>query len=90
MKRLPRKYKKQVKKIVGRKYASKMVMTALVTASARSQVAIIAATPLYTGTAVQAEIALKALRSVDIMVDTAQAIQKIMSEPPNSWRDFIR
>lgn len=88
MKRLPRKRKKQVKKIVQRKTASKMAMTAAVTAQAYAQTAIISSTQFSSYGPIG--VVDKALSVTRLMVDTAQAIGKIMSEPPNSWREFIR
>lgn len=85
--RLPRKDKKRVKKIVARKTATKIVMSAVMQAQTMAQLAIIAATPNYNE---PAGIALKALRVVENISDTAKAISRIMSEPPNSWRDFAR
>lgn len=88
MKRLPRKRKKQVKKIVERKTALKMAMTAMVAVQSRVQIAMIASTPIpYFG---PAGIAHKAVSVAKAVADTATAIQRIMSEPPNSWREFIR
>jgi hypothetical protein len=87
MKRLPRKRKKQVKKVVERKTASKMIMCALTAASAHAQTAIIASQPISIP---QVGIAHKAVRTAMVMVDTAVAIQRILSEPPNSWREFIK
>jgi hypothetical protein len=84
--RLPRKKKKAVKKIVSRKMASKMIMTAMLTASSRTQLAMISATPMSS----PMDIPLKALKVVQTVSDTAQAIGKIMSEPPNSWKEFIK
>lgn len=82
--RLPRKRKKQVKKIVARKNAIKMTMTAVTVAQSWAQMAVISATPSITS------VPEKALKVVQITSDTAKAIGRIMSEPPNSWKDFIR
>lgn len=32
----------------------------------------------------------KTIAATRVAMDSAQAISKIMSEPPNSWREFIR
>lgn len=86
--RLPRKRKKEVNKIVAKKTASKMVMTALVTASAAVQNAMIISRPTpYFSPVTIAEKSLAVVRNV---VDTAQAIKQIFSEKPNHWTDFIK
>jgi hypothetical protein len=84
--RLPRKLKKKVKKIVERKTAVKCVMAAMATAQSLAQMAIISATPGF----LPHSIALKALKTAEIVQDSAKAIQNILSEPPNSWRDFLK
>lgn len=86
--RLPRKQKKNVKKIVARKTATKTVMSAMVTAQALAQTAIISALPSFMPPAVT--VADKSLKVAMVMIDTAKAIKQIMSEKPNSWRDFIK
>lgn len=86
--RLPRKRKKQVKKIVSAKTAFKIVTAGMVSAMGIAQTAIIASTPInYIG---PAGIAHKAVSAAKVMVDTTQSINKIMSEPPNSWKDFLK
>lgn len=85
--RLPRKYKKKVKAIVAAKSASKVAMTAMVTASSALQVAMISSMPIPVTSGSLAD---RALEVVGVVSDTAQAISKIMSEKPNHWRDFVR
>lgn len=86
--RLPRKLKKQVKKKVAAKTASKMVMSAIVTVQTMAQNAIIASRPVsnYTG----ATVAEKSLAVAQNLIGAAKAIQNIMLESPNSWRDFVK
>lgn len=86
--RLPRKRKKQVKKVVARKTASKMAMCAVVAAQSYAQTAIISAIPVYSFAAVG--VADKALRVIETVINTAYSVKQIMSEPPNSWREFIK
>lgn len=86
MKRLPRKYKKRVKKIVEQKRAFKILQASMASAMGRSQIMIITSQFSHGPSG----IALKALEVAKTVSNTAQAIRKIMSEPPNSWRDFIR
>lgn len=86
--RLPRKEKKKVKKIVAAKNAYKTLMSAMVASQAMAQSSIIVSNvfpqlaPSMT--------AYKALRVANVAIEAAQAIKKIRSEPPNSWRDFAR
>lgn len=89
MKRLPRKRKKQVKKIVERKRAYKIATTAMVAAQSHIQIAIIASTPVPDQPP-PVNVAWRSISAAKVMVDAAQSISKIMSEPPNSWREFIR
>lgn len=87
--RLPRKRKKEVKKIVAVKTAYKMVMTAMVTAQSTAQVAMIAATPtLNVIPAVSA--AQKGLKVAEVLVRIEKYIKQILSEKPNHWRDFVK
>jgi hypothetical protein len=88
--RLPRRYKKKVKKIVAAKSALKMAMASIVTMQARAQVAIISAQPVPHDYPPTTFIAERALRVAEAVVDTSEAIGKILSEKPNSWRDFIK
>lgn len=89
MKRLPRKRKKQVKKIVERKRAYKIAMVGLMSVQARAQISLIVSRPIsYFPPPVN--VANKAASVAKAVVDAATAIQRIMSEPPNSWREFIR
>lgn len=83
--RLPRKRKKQVKKLVAAKTAIKITMSAMTSAQAMAQTAVIAAIPSF-GVAGPAD---KALKIASVLVDTKNSIMRIMSEPPNSWKDFI-
>lgn len=84
--RLPRKRKKQVKKLAAVKTALKVTMSAMTAAQAMAQTAIIAAIPSFSITAPSE----KALRVAQTMVEATQSIKRIMSEPPNSWRDFVK
>lgn len=84
--RLPRKRKKQVKKLVAKKTALKIAMSAMVSAQTMAQSAIIAATPSHQPFG----IATKTLSIAQNVAGAAKAIQSIMLEPPNSWRDFVR
>lgn len=86
--RLPRKLKKKAKKIVAKKTATKTVMSAMVAAQAMAQTAIISALPSFSPPTVT--IAQKSVKVAMVMVDTAKSIKQIMSEKPNSWRDFIK
>lgn len=88
MKRLPRKYKKLVKKIVVAHIALKVTTAAMAAAMGIAQMSIIVATP--TSLPGHLSIADKALSVARVAMDRAQTIGKIMSEPPNSWREFIR
>lgn len=83
--RLPRKRKKQVKKLIAKKTALKITMSAMVSAQTMAQTAMIAG--YYTGPSMIAD---KALSVYQIVTGAKKAIQKIMTEPPNSWRDFVR
>lgn len=90
-KRLPRKRKKQVKKIVAAKTAMKTVTAAMTSAMGMAQIAIITLRPTPNFISLSAaSIAEKTLAAATVAMDSAKAIQKIMSEPPNSWREFIR
>lgn len=88
MKRLPRKYKKQVKKIVAAKMAFKTVTASMTAAMSCAQIAIISATPFSLYGPVG--IADKAVKVAQVSIDAANSIRKIMSEPPNSWKEFIQ
>lgn len=86
--RLPRKRKKQAKKIVAAKTAFKIVSSGIVSAMALAQTAVIASTPAqYIG---PVGVAYKAVSVANVMADTAQSINKIMAELPNSWKDFLK
>lgn len=82
--RLPRKYKKQVKKKVAAMNASKVLRSAMASMMAATQLAMISSYPMQTSPAE------KAMSVAGLVVDTAKSISTIMSEKPNSWRDFIR
>lgn len=84
--RLPRKRKKQVKKLVAAKTAIKVALSAMTSAQAAAQVAIIGAIPGH-GPTFLVE---KVLRVAQVAADTSKAIGRIISEPPNSWKDFIK
>lgn len=82
-KRLPRKRKKQIKKIVAVKSALKCVFAAIVSAQSMARVSAVLATPFN-------PVPDKVMSVVEITKYTACAIGNIMGEPPNSWREFIR
>lgn len=82
--RLPRKYKKQVKKKLAAINASKVLRSAMASMMSAVQVAHITSYPMQTSPAE------KALSVAGLVVDTAKSISNIMSEKPNSWRDFLR
>lgn len=84
--RLPRKEKKRAKKIVAKKSALKAVMASVVTAQALAQVAVIRSMPYGSPD----RMIDRPLQIVNVSINTAQAISKIMSEPPNSWKDFCK
>lgn len=86
--RSPRKRKKQVKKIVAAHTALKVTTAAMATAMGMAQISMIAATPTHLPGPLS--IADKALSVARVAMDRAQAIAKIMSEPPNSWKEFIQ
>lgn len=81
--RLPRKRKKIVKAIVSRNSARKVVMSSVVTVQSVVQIARIQAMPLNSFDPG------RSVAVLGLVTDTAQAIQKIMSAPPNHWREFI-
>lgn len=85
--RLPRKKKKQAKKLVATKTALKVALSSIAAAQAMAQNAMIAATPSDN---LISSVALKSAKISMNLVDTSVAIKRIMSEPPNSWKDFIR
>lgn len=88
MKRLPRKYKKRVNKLVAAKNAYKTLMSSMVASQAMAQSSIIVSNVFPQFAPIM--IAYKALRVAQVAVEASEAIKEIKSEPPNSWRDFIR
>lgn len=87
--RLPRKYKKQIKKVVAVASASRIVRAALISMSSAFQVAAISAQPWSFGERNEAAAA-KAFSVADVVSNAAKSISEIISEKPQSWRDFIR
>lgn len=81
--RLPRKLKKKAKKRKAFHDAMIMTQTAMLAVMGRSQVAMVAATPIRH----PSEIALKALRVAEVLYDTAQAVSKCMSQIKH-YREF--
>lgn len=77
---VPRKNKKQAKKLKSVGDASAMVQTALVTANNAARIAIISSQ-------YQAP-ALKALYVAQTVIDTAQSIQKVMSQI-KPWHEYV-
>lgn len=93
--RLPRKYKKQIKKLVSITNATKYLRCAIVSMQSSAQLAMISARPIpsfLNGGFISPapEIANKALCVVELVSNTAHSISNIMNEHPKSWRDFIR
>lgn len=83
--RLPRKRKKVVKAIVSRNSARKVVMSALCSAQSLMQIAVLRSRPIPAHIHIEKGVAI-----VEVVTNTAQAIQQIMSAPPNHWREFIK
>lgn len=88
--RLPRKHKKQVKKLVAAKSTLKMAMASLVSFQSYIEVATISAQPIPMHTQPSSFISERALKAAETVANAAQAISKILSDKPNSWRDFVK
>lgn len=90
--RLPRKYKKKVKQIVTVNLAMKAVKCALVAVQSSVRLATLSSVPSFTsgGYVGHHVMAGKAIEAVSVVSDSAQAINKILSQKPNSWKDFLR
>lgn len=83
--RLPRKRKKVVKEIVSRNSARKVVISALCSAQSLIQIAFLRSRPIPAHIHLE-----KGLAIAEVLTNTAEAIQTIMSAPPNHWREFIK
>jgi hypothetical protein len=78
--RLPRKRKKQVKKLVAKSNAIKTAMTAVAMAQNMARIAMIAATPFTSST-------LKALSVAEVGINSINVLKQFS---PVSWKTFIK
>lgn len=81
--RLPRKYKKKVKKQVSALIAVRAAKSAVISATSMAQMVSVLHT--YGYTAFQ-----KTVSAAEITANAAVSIGRIMSEKPNHWKDFIK
>lgn len=88
--RLPRKEKKRAKKIVAKKSALKTAISAMVTAQSAIQVAILNAQPRPKEMTSAQFILERGFKYFDLTLGLQASIATIMSEPPNSWKDFLK
>lgn len=79
--RAPRKKKKKAKKLKSTNDAMVMVRTALITASASAQIAIVSSSPFTIP-------ALQALRVAQVAIDTAKSVSRSLSDIKH-WIEFV-
>ena len=85
--RAPRKKKKKAKKLKAANDAMVMVRTAMITANSYAQLAIVSATPIFNETP-SASLSLKALRIVEITMDTAKSVAASINDIKH-WIHFV-
>lgn len=81
--RRPRKLKKTLKRRFEKVQALRTVQVAMVTMGSALQMAGITARPNRT----LADVPIKAIRAVQLAIDTKESISKIMNTGPKNWRE---
>jgi len=85
--RRPRKRKKELKRKFEKVQASRMVMTALVTASSAFRLATIVAYPRIFNLPPSVFAAEKAIKTIEVTKECTEAIANIMNTGPKNWRE---